>query len=157
MSTRYRMKSTFSAMSRHQLSDGTTLWEGAIFPDINHLRLIVQDHQAASFVWPDEGEFTLVEEGVPPLWRFNEQHLKGGLPSRASTRPNECDFEPLLVDVMTASVLLKVYEHLNTSNRMRFEASIRAGRGHFGKLVDFAMTKVSFGIPLAMQQPQEQL
>jgi len=79
---------------------------------------IVENHQAAAFVWPSEGELTESE-----VWVFDED-----LPRNAN--------EPLLVDVQSANVMVQVLERVTpeaSETIKRRMANSRAEFIHFMK------------------------
>jgi hypothetical protein len=77
----------------------------------------------AAFVWPDEGDFT------DSKWRFNEAH--------------EGQFEPLLIDKVTANAMVTVHDALNAANQAKFEDWVGRHRGNFANLVEMTWERVS--------------
>lgn len=54
------------------------------------------------------------------------------------------EYEPLLVDLQTANVMMKVYDSINEKNQTTFREQAADNRGYFGRLVDFCWSCVEF-------------
>lgn len=91
---------------------------------IHALRQIREEQQSALFVWPHEGTFTTNKE----TFVFTDDRQ---------------DFEPMLIDLFTASAILRVYQHVNDDNRAKFERMIKGSRGNFLKIASFCLDRVS--------------
>jgi cytochrome c556 len=78
---------------------------------------------ARVFVWPDEGEFR------GKTWHFNDQHRD--------------EFEPLLIDQVTASMMKTLHDALNETNQAKFKDWVGKGRGHFAKLWEITEKRVT--------------
>lgn len=89
-----------------------------VFASLDALRNIVKECQAMCFVWPKEGEF------VESNFRFNTDH-KG--------------YEPLLVDLFSASRMIAVYDALKPENKDKMGRMVAASRGQFMKVHEIAM------------------
>ena len=92
-------------------------WKGCSFAEYNFIKSIRDNKTADLIVWPDEGEFD-----AAGIWRFNEKHE---------------GFEPLLMDMTTANMLVLVHEAFQKEeNRAKFVEWIAKGRGHFAKIME---------------------
>jgi len=58
---------------------------------------------------------------------------------------DEPDYEPLLVDVQTASAMVLVHDALNEGNQVKFEEEVAKSRGSFGRMVDFTWKHITQG------------
>lgn len=81
------------------------------------------DGRAKAFIWPDEGAFTKAGN-----FRFNADHS---------------DFEPLLIDKLSASMMLTLYRALNETNQKIFRQWVTAGRGEFAALFEMTQERVT--------------
>jgi len=97
-------------------------WKGVQFCTLAVIEEIHISGQAIAVVWPDEGKF----EGK--LWHFNEKHE---------------GFEPLLIDRITAGAMLSVHNALTAENQAKFADWVQRCRGHFGKMHEISMERVS--------------
>jgi len=57
---------------------------------------------------------------------------------------DEPEFEPLLIDMGTARIMVLVYEAINEKNKETFVRQIADNRGYFGRMADFAWSKATF-------------
>lgn len=78
---------------------------------------------AKAFVWPDEGRFKRTGS-----FEFNEDHQ---------------DFQPLLIDKITASMMLKLHDSLNNENQEKFKDWVSKGRGQFAFLWEITLERVT--------------
>lgn len=78
----------------------------------------------AAYVWPHEGEW-----------------VKGGF----VFHDDYADFEPLLVDAGTRSLLKQIHEKLNDDARAKMEEKLAKNRGIFGKVVEWAWSIAKYG------------
>lgn len=63
---------------------------------------------------------------------------------RAFTWDNDqVGFEPLIVDMFTASAMMQVYDALEEANQAKFRRMIGAGRGSFARLLEFTWKRVA--------------
>ena len=92
----------------------------ATFPVIQR---ILENGSFEYLVWPDEGRF-YGEEFV-----FNARHEEDG-------------FEPLLMDIQTANMLVTVHDAMNEKNQRKFERMVIKSRGAFGMLLDFGWPRI---------------
>lgn len=76
-----------------------------------------------AFVWPDEGAFK------GESWVFNDEH-KG-------------EFEPLAIDIISASMLMKVHDAMSPENQDKFRDWVAKDRAHFAWLWEFAQKTVT--------------
>lgn len=53
------------------------------------------------------------------------------------------EFDPLIVDMLTARAMVAVYDALSPENQAKFAAQVADNRGYFGQLVDFCWSRVS--------------
>lgn len=53
------------------------------------------------------------------------------------------DYEPLLVDLLTAHMMTYIHDNLNPKNQPKFKEWIGKSRIHFVRLVDFGWNSVS--------------
>jgi hypothetical protein len=77
---------------------------------------------AKAFVWPDEGNFNAAGN-----FRFHADHE---------------GFQPLLIDKVSASMMLTLYRALNEPNQKRFREFVGAGRGEFAHLFELTQERV---------------
>ncbi|MDX0267664.1 hypothetical protein GOC13_07455 [Sinorhizobium meliloti] len=99
-------------------------WKGVVFCTLAVIEEIHMSGQAVAVVWPDEGRF----QGK--LWHFNEKHE---------------GFEPLLIDRITAGAMLSVHNALEKKeNKDKFADWVQRCRGHFAKMHELSMERVSF-------------
>jgi len=98
-------------------------WNGVQLCTLDVIEEIHRGGQAVAVVWPDEGRF----EGK--LWHFNEKHE---------------GFEPLLIDRISAGAMLSVFKALKPENQAKFKDWVQRGRGHFAKMYELSMERVSF-------------
>lgn len=56
---------------------------------------------------------------------------------------DESDYEPLLVDMQTASAMALVHDALSENNQVKFEEKVAKSRGGFGRMVDFTWKHVT--------------
>ncbi|MCH8476132.1 MAG: hypothetical protein LAT55_13000 [Opitutales bacterium] len=85
-------------------------------------------HGPMAFVWPDEGSFNRAGE-----WGFNDKHPQ---------------FQPLMIDKTSASMLIAVYERLSKpENAEKLRRMVVKDRGSFGAVFEIAAraVKISFG------------
>lgn len=85
------------------------------------IRAIVAERQATALVWNDEGEF------VDDVFVFNEKHD---------------GFEPLIVDLTTASIMCQVADAISDENKAKLAEWVGKGRGHFAKVYEISMKAV---------------
>lgn len=85
-------------------------WPDCTLASFEKLQLAA-DGDAQVFTWPDEGQFNRNDN-----WDFNDAHK---------------DFEPLLIDKISARMMLRLHMSLNETNQRKFEEWIGKGRGHF--------------------------
>jgi hypothetical protein len=98
-------------------------WTGSKFCTLDRIRSIAEGNRpTGGFVWPDEGEFR------GSVWYFNENHE---------------GFEPLLIDRISASAIITVYDALNEANKAKMKEWLAKSRGHFGKMYEISMEKVT--------------
>lgn len=97
-------------------------WKGVVFCTLAVIEEIHLNGQAVAVVWPDEGRF----DGK--LWHFNEKHD---------------GFEPLLIDRITAGCMLSVHNAVNDANKAKFADWVQRCRGHFAKMHELSMERVS--------------
>lgn len=86
----------------------------------------VQDANDGAYqllVWPDEGSFD--DAGN---WHFNDAHH---------------DFEPLMLDMTTASAIIAVFKVLNSANSEKVTRMVGRSRAHFAKVVEVVWGAVS--------------
>lgn len=90
---------------------------GIVFASYSHIPEILAQKQMRCFVWPEEGEFKNAS-----TWVFNDAHAG--------------NFEPLMVDIVTASMLRGVHDALiNPANAEKMIRMIAKSRGHFAKII----------------------
>ena len=97
------------------------LFEGCAVATFDKLKEAA-DGNAQAFVWPDEGRFT--RHGN---WTFNDDHK---------------DFEPLLVDRTSASMMVTLHDALSAENQEKFRTWVGLGRGQFAALWEFTIKHV---------------
>jgi hypothetical protein len=78
---------------------------------------------AKAFVWPGEGEFTRTGS-----FAFNAHHR---------------DFQPLLIDRVSASMMRALHDALNEANQARLKTFVAADRGHFGYVWEMTQERVT--------------
>ena len=77
------------------------------------------------FVWPEE-----CEEAKSGGWMFNIDHD---------------DFQPLLVDAYTASMLVQIHDKLSPERQGRFADQLEKSRGYFGYWIESGWKLVNKG------------
>lgn len=93
-----------------KISKGTDI----VFATLESVRKVVAERQHIRLVWPEEGEF------VKGGFKFNAEHH---------------DFQPLILDTMTANMLCKVHEAVKPEPQAKVTEWIQRSRGHFAKIV----------------------
>ncbi|MEJ6846813.1 hypothetical protein V3589_11410 [Sinorhizobium fredii] len=78
---------------------------------------------AKAFVWADEGRFK--KTGT---FEFNQRHA---------------EFQPLLIDKVSASMMVKLHDALNAANQAKFEDWVGKDRGHFAALWEMTAERVT--------------
>jgi len=110
--------------------------EAAVADAIAHCHLasfelfksMAENKCSLSVVWADEGEF---DEGGN--WTFNEAH----------TTPTK--FEPLIVDMGTASLLIQLHDMLKPENQKKTRDFLdNDNRGRFAQLVEMCWSRASY-------------
>lgn len=92
-------------------------WANCQFATIDVVRDVRERKQMAHLVWPEEGEF--LPSGN---FKFNEEHS---------------DYEPLMLDMQTANVLMTCYAALTKPDTVAKVVDwIAKSRGHFAKIVE---------------------
>lgn len=97
-------------------------WSGCVLASFEGLQKAAAG-QHRKFVWPDEGEFK------GDTWIFNDEHAG--------------EYEPLLIDMITAKMMLKLHSALNPDNQAKFKTYVAKDRGYFGHIHQLTMEKVS--------------
>jgi hypothetical protein len=99
-------------------------WTGVNLCSFEQIRSIANGNKpSGGFTWPDEGAFK------KSRWYFNENHE---------------GFEPLVIDRITATALVTIYDALeNQANKDKLARWVGLSRGHFAKMYEFAMEKVT--------------
>lgn len=98
------------------------VWHSTVLASTEELRKIVDHHQAALFVWPDEGRYTLGG------WEFNRSHD---------------EFEPLWFGPFGAAMMLTVRDNLKAQHLVeRFDDFVARSRGHCMLIYEFAAKHV---------------
>lgn len=98
-------------------------WKNVAFCTMDVIEEIHLSAQAVAVVWPDEGQF------VGKKWHFNGKHH---------------DFQPLVIDRITAGAMLSVHNAVNGDNKAKFADWVQRGRGHFAHMHNLSMERVSF-------------
>jgi len=82
-----------------------------------------------------------LEEGVT---RDNIESLRDIVTNHSARSLKFDDGTSMMVDVQTADVILKVYEHLNPDNQAKLNRMVNKDKSSFVRIVDFCWTKVAF-------------
>lgn len=96
-----------------------------VFASFGEVLAIKEKAGLKCFVWPDEGEF------VNGKFVFNHQHQ---------------DFEPLMIDVQTANLLVKTYKVIAPHNQARMRRLTAKCRGNFGMIVDVCWKHSNYSV-----------
>lgn len=98
-------------------------WRGVKLCSLKVIEEVHLNGQAVAVAWPDEGRF----EGKN--WHFNTEHE---------------GFEPLLIDRISAGAMMAVFNALKPENKDKFKDWVQRDRGHFAKMYELSMERVSF-------------
>ena len=99
------------------------VWKDCRFASIDVIRDCANG-RFSNLVWPDEGFFLGTGS-----FQFNDEH--------------QGEFEPLLMDKITADMFLAVYGALDDERRAKFVDWIAKDRGHFGAVFEMAQQAIT--------------
>ena len=91
-------------------------WEGCSYASYAVILTAIETKTAQYFVWPGEGRFD--DHG---RFQFNKDH-KG--------------FEPLLIDIVSAQMIIKVHDAVSDENKVKLRDRLIKSRGHFGGIME---------------------
>lgn len=111
----------FDPFEDNDIAKGGT-WRDCTLASMDALRQAANGN-ARAFVWPDEGRFKRTGS-----FEFNGAHA---------------EFQPLLIDKISADMMLALHDALNEANQAKFTDWIGKGRGYFGALWEMTQERVT--------------